>query len=139
MSRTDNYSRDSFAADWEKLKELIENGHYEQAARLLQGALNSLEQHGDETLTGLFVALQICLACGQARTELGWHLRAQEEACEREGRLRDQLWALLERLSGGDSNKPHSTSPGSKSDANLITPNEFLESHKLWGIIQRLL
>src|SRR5262245_1469613 len=139
MSRTNDFSLDSLAAGWEKVKELIENGHYEQAAELLQSALNSLDQYSDETLTGLFVALQICLACGQARMEMGWHLRAQEEACEREGRLRDQLGALLERLSGGGSNKPHSNSPESKSDANPITPNEFLESHKLWGIIQRLL
>ena len=139
MSRTNDFSLDSLAADWEKVKELIENGHYEQAAKFLQSALISLEQYGVETLTGLFVALQICLACGQARTEMVWHLRAQEEACEREGRLRDQLWALLERLSGGDSDNPHSNPPDSKSDANPITPNEFLESHKLWGIIQRLL
>src|SRR5262247_698484 len=141
MRRTNDSSLDSLAADWEKVKELIENGHYEQAAKLLQSALISLEQYGDETLTGLFVALQICLACGQARTEMGWHLLAQEEACEREGRLRNQLWALLERLSGCDSYKPHSNSQDSKSDANPdpISPNEFLESHKLWGIIQRML
>src|SRR5262245_7689139 len=141
MRSTNDSPLDSLAADWEKVKELIENGHYEQAAKLLQSALISLEQYGDETLTGLFVALQICLACGQARTEMGWHVRAQEEACEREGRLRNQLCALLERLIGGDSNKPHSNPPDTKGDANPdpITPNEFLESRKLWGIIQRML
>jgi DNA-binding SARP family transcriptional activator len=136
MSRTNNFSLNALAADWDKVKELIENGHYEQAAEFLQRALILHEQAGDETLIGLFVAAQqICLACSQSRTEMIWHLRAQEEASEREGKLKDQLRALTERL----SSKQRPNSGDSGGDPDSAAPNENSENRKLWGIIRGLL
>ncbi len=138
MSRTNNFSLDALAADWEKVKELIEDGHYERAAEFLQRALILHEQAGDESLIWLFVAAQqICLACNQSRTEMIWHLRAQEEASEREGKLKDQLRTLTERLSS--KQRPNSDDSGSDTDPDSAAPNETSESHKLWGIIRGLL
>lgn len=136
MSRTNNFSLNALAAEWEKVKELIENGHYEQAAEFLQRALILHEQTGDEALIGLFVAAQqICLACSQSRTEMIWHLRAQEEASEREGKLKDQLRALTERL----SSKQRPNSGDSGNDPDSAAPNDTSENRKLWGIFRSLL
>ncbi len=140
MSSAKDFSRDSLAADWEQLQELIAEGHYDQAAEFLQRALAWRRQDGDETLIGLFVAAQqICLACSQSRTEMIWHLRAQEEAREREGKLRDQLQALLGSLRGSGKASPNSADPGSGAGPNATASNKASESHKLWGIIRGLL
>ncbi|MGH9835709.1 MAG: AfsR/SARP family transcriptional regulator [Blastocatellia bacterium] len=140
MSRTNNCSLDALATDWEKVKEMIEDGHYERAAEFLQRALVLHEQTGDETLIWLFVAAQqICLACNQSRTEMMWHLRAQEEASEREGKLKDQLRALTEKLSRSGKHRPNSDDSGSDSDPDSAASNGTSESHKLWGIIRGLL
>src|SRR5215510_9131195 len=136
--RTDS-SLDSPSADFEKLSELIEDGLYEEAAEFLERARVSREQSGADTPVELFgVARQICLACGQSRDERAWHLRAHENAGERESELRNQLQSLLERLSGGDVGKPRPKSSGPKSGSrqNSKPPNETSEIRRLWGIIQ---
>jgi DNA-binding SARP family transcriptional activator len=142
MSRTNIFSLNALAADWEQVKELIEDGHYEQAAEFLQRALILHEQAGDETLIGLFVAArQICLACSQSRTEIIWHLRAQEEASEREGKLKDQLRALTEKLSGSgpDKHRTNSDDSGSDTGPDSGASNTISDNHTLWGIIRGLL
>ena len=136
-----DYSPDAPAAEFEKLSELIENGFYEEAAEFLERARVSREQNGADTLIELFsVARQICLACGQSRAERAWHLRAQENAGERESELKNQLQALLERLSGGDSGKPRPKSQGPEKgpSPNSKSSNETSGTRRLWGIIQSL-
>jgi DNA-binding SARP family transcriptional activator len=141
MSRTNGFSIDSLAADLVKLTELIENDQYEDAAEFLDRARVSCERNGGETLIELFVAAQhICRMCGQSRAEMVWHLQAQERASERESELRNQLQALLEKLGGGDSGKPHLTSNGSKSGTSPKSKpaKETSENRRLWGIFQGL-
>jgi DNA-binding SARP family transcriptional activator len=79
--------------------ELLKAGQYDQVAELLHQAQLASKRQGDEfPARVLDMARNICMACGQTRTEAQWHQQACHEADRRERELRDQLCTILDLI-----------------------------------------
>jgi len=88
-------------AHWQAIGELLNSGHYERAAEILQ-MTQAASEHAGEPVLGhiLDAAGRICLACNQCQAQADWHRHAGEQAAQREQELRRRLDAILNLVDG---------------------------------------
>ncbi len=131
---------------WQTACELLKTSQYERVAAVLYEAQIASERAGDAILADtLAAARQICLAGSQCRAEVEWHRRACEKADQREQELRQQIYSILDLISGHGTPETREvrarSSSASTVEVGMLERDapQTIESPSLWQRVQTLL